>query len=1140
MSSTDRQSRLLVTEDWKKIYQSFRNADFQSYDFDNLRRTMISYLRQNYPEDFNDYIESSEYLALIDLIAFLGQNLSFRVDLNARENFLETAERRESILRLARLISYNPARNQSANGLLKIESVNTTERVVDSSGFNLSNISVSWNDRSNPNYYEQFVRILNAALMPDNPVGTPINNDIIENVSTEQYKINGLNTGLPIFPFTKTVEGISTKFEIVSTVIDNGEIKEESPVSGNPPSLLYRDDGQGANSSNSGFFMHFRQGTLQTSEFSVTNPLPNQRISIDAVNINNTDVWLYKLDSNRVESEFWQKVDAIEGNNVIYNSIFENQRNLYSVITRIEDRIDLVFSDGVFGNLPSGNFRIYYRTSDNRNMIVSPNSISDIVIEIPYLSRNNTQERLTLGLSLKTTIDNSKISESSESIRTNAPSTYYTQNRLITAEDYNIGPLGINQNIIKTKSVNRIASGISRYYDLQDPSGKYSKTNIFANDGVLYKQEYEEKISFTFRTQSDVEGIIYNKIEPLLGRVSTRNYYQEKYTNIFVNDLLAKWNAITTQSNRSTGYFESSDNNAYPVGSFTNSSLKYIESGSLCKFSPPEGFYFLDNGELTTDPNQENTSLYKWSMVQQVTDNGTTINPNGFGPIVFNDVISKDSVLLEIIPRFSRTLLDDLKVQMIDRIFAYKDFALRYDQSERRWRLITAENVNTADPFSLGKTGNTDGLGLDSSWIMYFKTDGEKYEVTYRNLRYVFESDNEIRFYFDSADKVYDTKTSKVIKDTIKVLSINTQPGNSFEPYNKDFDWSISDAYKDIDGYVDTRKIELKFFDFDDDFVPDNPDIFKEIVGEENSLIFQKKYTTSDGVDDYRYFDNLDNTIVIVQNENDQIYKNRNNYIDGQIFYLRDENVFRKNNKSLNNVTTTVEYRAFEGRDKLKFQYIHVADSDYRIDPASSNIIDTYVLTKTYDNEIRKYLKGNSVEMPLPPSTDQLSKSYKKDIDSIKSISDEVVLHPVKYKMLFGEKADKNLQVTFKVVKNPDIAINDSEIRSQVIESINRFFAIENWDFGDTFYFQELASYIISSLSPNIVSIVIVPKRATQAFGSLFEIRSESDEIFISTAQVSDIEIITKNTATTLQASGEVITGISPVTSGIVSSTSGG
>ena len=84
-------SKLLVAEDWTKIYQSFNNSDFKSYDFETLKRTMIQYLQANYPEDFNDYVESSEYIALIDLIAYMGQNLSFRVDMNARENFLATA-----------------------------------------------------------------------------------------------------------------------------------------------------------------------------------------------------------------------------------------------------------------------------------------------------------------------------------------------------------------------------------------------------------------------------------------------------------------------------------------------------------------------------------------------------------------------------------------------------------------------------------------------------------------------------------------------------------------------------------------------------------------------------------------------------------------------------------------------------------------------------------------------------------------------------------------------------------------------------------------------------------------------------------------------------------------------------------------
>ena len=123
---------------------------------------MVSYLRENYPDDFNDFTESSEYVALLDLIAYIAQSLSFRVDLNARENFLETAERRNSILRLARLINYNAKRNKSANGLLKINSLQTTQDVKDSSGTNLAGLNVNWNDASNPNYREHFTTILNA------------------------------------------------------------------------------------------------------------------------------------------------------------------------------------------------------------------------------------------------------------------------------------------------------------------------------------------------------------------------------------------------------------------------------------------------------------------------------------------------------------------------------------------------------------------------------------------------------------------------------------------------------------------------------------------------------------------------------------------------------------------------------------------------------------------------------------------------------------------------------------------------------------------------------------------------------------------------------------------------------------------
>ena len=214
MPSTTRQNNLLVNQDWTKIYESFRNADFQSYDFQTLRKSMIDYLQIYFPEDFNDFIESSEYVALIDLIAFLGQSLAFRTDLNARENFIDTAERRDSVLKLAKLISYIPKRNQTATGYLKFDSVQTTQTLVDSNGTDLANLIVKWNDSANVNWYEQFITILNGAFPSNQQVGRPANSKTIAGIINNEYNINLPSGTLPIFKYNTQIENASLGFEI--------------------------------------------------------------------------------------------------------------------------------------------------------------------------------------------------------------------------------------------------------------------------------------------------------------------------------------------------------------------------------------------------------------------------------------------------------------------------------------------------------------------------------------------------------------------------------------------------------------------------------------------------------------------------------------------------------------------------------------------------------------------------------------------------------------------------------------------------------------------------------------------------------------------------------------------------------------
>ena len=126
-----------------------------------------------------------------------------------------------------------------------------------------------------------------------------------------------------------------------------------------------------------------------------------------------------------------------------------------------------------------------------------------------------------------------------------------------------------------------------------------------------------------------------------------------------------------------------------------------------------------------------------------------------------------------------------------------------------------------------------------------------------------------------------------------------------------------------------------------------------------------------------------------------------------------------------------------------------------------------YLLERTYDNLFRVWLQDGGTK-PAASTPDQLRISYSGSLNPLKSLSDQIVYHPVKYKILFGTNSEEELQATFKVVKNSKTNVTDAVIKTRVIQAINEFFALDNWDFGDSFYFTELAAYVHNQLAPDL------------------------------------------------------------------------
>ena len=1126
MATTSRQTAIFGVEDWKRIYQTYQEADFQSYDFETLRKTFVDYLRIYYPETFNDYIESSEFIALLDVMAFMGQSLAFRTDLNTRENYLDTAERRDSVVRLANLVSYTPNRNTEASGYLKVFSISTTENLVDYNGINLANLTVNWADPTNLDWQEQFTTILNASLVNTQKFGNPGGKQTILGVDTQEYTINLVPGFLPVIPYTATVDTVNMPFEVVnSTFAGRDYVYEPAPLPIGQFNVMFRNDQQGYLSANTGFFFLFKQGVLQNQDFNLPERITNRAVGINIEGINNTDIWLYQLDNVGNVSNIWERVQSVYAAAV--EQLAPGTRNIYSVASRTNDQITLNFGDGIFSTIPVGTFRTYVRASNGLTYIINPIEMQNVSIPISYVSRTGQIETMTFTCGITQPVTNAQARETLAEIKQRAPAQYYTQNRMVNGEDYTNFPFTQYNSILKSTALNRASIGTSRYLDLVDGTGKYSSTNIFSSDGALYESNDLYTFQFSWLTANDISDAVINQINPLAVRAGLQQFYYANFPRPTLAVLNYTWHQSTVITNETTGYFENSLGNPVSIGSYASNNAKYILEGSLVQFAAPAGQYFNQDNHLVVGvPVNAEDKLTIWASPTAVYLSGTAQGlgnlSSGAGPVVLNTFVPTGAIPILVIPVFTTDIPTSVQQSVVEQISLNQNFGLGYNNLTDTWYVITSTNLAIDAAFSLTNAQNTSGTNIDASWLIQCTYSGSTYTVVSRSLEYYFGSVLQTRFFFYTSDPIYDSRTGTVIRDYINVLKINSQP-NTAKPIGSDNILTIIDQPVLSDGLVDDFQVVVSFTTSGGGLTPVNPDFFNDLVAP--SINSNQKYVFFQATVD---FDNLQRYLLIEAGVVNSDYATladiqavQTQYVVGQVFYAYSTQIFYiLGVDSLHNPVLTVSnsYQAKIGRQDLYFQYRHNSPLTNRIDPGSTNIIDVYVVTNAYYRSYVNWLQDTTgtVTEPAPETIDELTTAYQ-GLQNYKMISDNMILNSVDFQPLFGQKADAALRATIKVIRASGSTASVSAIKNSVVASMNAYFDIANWNFGDTFYFSELAAYIHQNIGSIVSSVVLVPLDTQKSFGDLYEIRSAPNQIFVNGATVNDVEVITALTSTNLQ-----------------------
>jgi hypothetical protein len=357
------------------------------------------------------------------------------------------------------------------------------------------------------------------------------------------------------------------------------------------------------------------------------------------------------------------------------------------------------------------------------------------------------------------------------------------------------------------------------------------------------------------------------------------------------------------------------------------------------------------------------------------------------------------------------------------------------------------------------------------------------YAVHNRTLRLTLHSQN-TKFWFNSVDQLLDNDTKKRVYDNIKILRSNDDAAGKKLAQSQIYD--VVGAMKDQDGIVDQHSLEIVPTDLlqeDDsgDLVPDRLLQFETFAG-----------------DSFEYFA-IANPLAIIPNPSATFANGA--FVDDTLTFGRRPRMPRVSNL------------ADVGLD---FMWQHFSPFTNIIDPSVTNIHDAYVMTRGYYDNVINYVRGISPYAPTAPTPLELRNSYGYLLEN-KMLSDTVVLHPGKIRLLFGGLAEPQLRAKFKVVRSQAGTLTNERIKEEILNVINTFFDIDSWDFGDTFYATRLISLIHQRLPVDIASVVLVPVYSTNSFGSLFTVETGFDEILQSAAELADIEVVEALTPTVIR-----------------------
>ena len=209
---------------------SNRDINYLSKDYNSIKADLIDYVKRHFPSDWRDFNDASGGMALLEMIAYVGDILSFNIDRQVNEAYINRAVEVKNIVSLAENFGYTPKNTTPAVVNLSV-SADLTESVSSECVFIL---------KKGATVVSNFEPIVSFETLSDINFGSAAGRVLKTAGGVTTVTVTGVSAVAGITKIFKYAAGNAVKF--LSVNLPDTNINEIVSVSGTDGSEYYQVD----------------------------------------------------------------------------------------------------------------------------------------------------------------------------------------------------------------------------------------------------------------------------------------------------------------------------------------------------------------------------------------------------------------------------------------------------------------------------------------------------------------------------------------------------------------------------------------------------------------------------------------------------------------------------------------------------------------------------------------------------------------------------------------------------------------------------------------------------------------------------------------------------------------------------------